>query len=95
VSRPNARICPGRSIRLRACNGRGRKTSGKYRKNRALAPSANTAAKVRSRLIVSPDTSEKELKEMALEDEKVKKFIGESPVKKIIVIKNKLLNIVI
>ncbi|HIJ78718.1 MAG: leucine--tRNA ligase [Desulfobulbaceae bacterium] len=51
--------------------------------------------KVRSRLLVAPDTSEKELEAMALADEKVQKFIDGKPVRKIIVVKNKLINIVI
>ncbi len=49
--------------------------------------------KLRSRLHVSVDTDEKDIKKQALEDEKVLKFIGEKPVKKIIVVKNKLVNI--
>jgi leucyl-tRNA synthetase len=49
--------------------------------------------KLRSRLHVSVDTDEKDIKKQALEDEKVLKFIGEKPVKKIIVVKNKLINI--
>ncbi len=51
--------------------------------------------KVRSRLQVSIGTSDDELREMAVNDEKTKKFIGDNPIKKIIVVKNKLINIVI
>jgi len=51
--------------------------------------------KVRSRLQVSLGISDDELREMAVNDEKTKKFIGDNPIKKIIVVKNKLLNIVI
>ncbi len=51
--------------------------------------------KVRSRLQVSLGTSDDELREMAVNDEKTKKFIGNKPIKKIIVVKNKLINIVI
>ncbi len=50
--------------------------------------------KLRSRFNVSPDTDEESLKKQALEDERVLKFIGEKPIKKIIVVKNKLVNIV-
>ncbi|VAW39542.1 Leucyl-tRNA synthetase, partial [hydrothermal vent metagenome] len=51
--------------------------------------------KVRSRLQVSIGISDDELREMAVNDEKTKKFIGDNPIKKIIVVKNKLINIVI
>lgn len=51
--------------------------------------------KVRSRLLVAPGTDDETLKEMAMDDANVQKFLGDSPVKKIIVVKNKLLNIVI
>ncbi len=51
--------------------------------------------KVRSRLQVAADTSDEQLKEMAIKDEKVIKFISNSIVKKIIVVKNRLVNIVI
>jgi leucyl-tRNA synthetase len=51
--------------------------------------------KVRSRLLVFPGTDDETLKEMALADDNIKKFIGDSPIRKIIVIKDKLLNIVI
>nr|MBF0222116.1 leucine--tRNA ligase [Desulfobulbaceae bacterium] len=51
--------------------------------------------KVRSRLQVAPGTDDDTLKEMALSDANVKKFLGDSPVRKIIVVKNKLLNIVV
>ncbi|HFQ80206.1 MAG TPA: leucine--tRNA ligase, partial [Desulfobacterales bacterium] len=51
--------------------------------------------KVRSRLQVSMGISDDELREMAVNDEKTKKFIGDNPIKKIIVVKNKLINIVI
>lgn len=51
--------------------------------------------KVRGRLQVPPDISDDELKEKALADEKVQKFVGDNPIKKIIVVKNKLVNIVV
>jgi leucyl-tRNA synthetase len=35
------------------------------------------------------------LRNYALKDEKVEKFIGDNPIKKVIVVKNKLVNIVI
>ena len=51
--------------------------------------------KVRSRLQAAIDTSDEQLKEMAINDEKVIKFIGNATIKKIIVVKNRLVNIVI
>ena len=51
--------------------------------------------KVRSRLQVASDTSEEELKTMALADDKVGKFIKDKDIRKIIVVKNKLISIVV
>ncbi len=51
--------------------------------------------KVRGRLQVAPGTADEELQRLALADEKVKSFIGAAPVRKIIVVADKLVNIVI
>ena len=51
--------------------------------------------KLRSRFTVDAGTDEAVLKKMALEDERVGKFIGDKTVKKIIVVKGKLVNIVV
>ena len=51
--------------------------------------------KVRSRLLVSTDQDSEELEKMALADKKVQKFIGDKQIRKIIVVKNKLINIVV
>jgi len=51
--------------------------------------------KVRSQLQVALDTSEANLEAMALADEKVQKFLEGKPVRKVIVVPNKLINIVI
>ena len=51
--------------------------------------------KVRSQIEVDVDTSEGNIKEMALEDEKIKKWIEGKTPKKIIVVPNKVINIVI
>ncbi|PPD04411.1 MAG: leucine--tRNA ligase [Methylobacter sp.] len=51
--------------------------------------------KLRSKIIVSASASNAEVQAMALEDEAIKRFIGESPVKKVIVVPKKLVNIVI
>ncbi len=51
--------------------------------------------KLRSRYNTDADTDDDTLKEKALTDERVKKFIGDRPVRKVIVVKKKLVNIVI
>ncbi|BEQ15766.1 leucine--tRNA ligase [Desulfoferula mesophila] len=51
--------------------------------------------KVRSKLTLSADAADAELESAALADEKVQKFIDGRPVKKVIVVQGKLVNIVI
>ncbi|MEE9584349.1 MAG: class I tRNA ligase family protein, partial [Candidatus Brocadiales bacterium] len=51
--------------------------------------------KVRSRLTVSPDTGEEEIKAMALEDEKIKGFLNGKKVINVISVRQKLVNIVV
>ena len=51
--------------------------------------------KVRSRLQVAPGIADDQLKEMAVSDERVKKFINDKKIRKIIVVKNRLVNIVV
>ncbi|HSO62436.1 MAG TPA: leucine--tRNA ligase, partial [Desulfobacterales bacterium] len=51
--------------------------------------------KLRSRMTVAVDAADEELKAQALADENVRKFIQGKSVKKIVVVKNKLVNIVI
>ncbi|WP_228857351.1 leucine--tRNA ligase [Desulfomarina profundi] len=51
--------------------------------------------KVRSRLQVDPDISDEELIKLAMSDENARKFIADKPVRKTIVVKKKLVNIVI
>ncbi|MCW5200106.1 class I tRNA ligase family protein, partial [Desulfobulbus sp. F1] len=51
--------------------------------------------KLRGRLTVSAATGEEEIKQLALADEKVSGFIAGKAVQKIIVVKDKLVNIVI
>jgi leucyl-tRNA synthetase len=50
--------------------------------------------KVRSRLLVSPEIGEDELKELSLQDDKVQKFVAEKPIRKVIVVPKKLVNVV-
>lgn len=51
--------------------------------------------KVRNRLQVPAGTDEEQLKALALGDQRIQKFVGDSPVRKIIVVKDKLVNIVV
>jgi len=51
--------------------------------------------KVRSRLEVDAAIGDDDLEEAALEDEKILRFINNKPIKKVIVIKKKLVNIVV
>ena len=51
--------------------------------------------KLRSRFNADADSGDDTLKKKALADERVKKFIEDRPVKKVIVVKKKLVNIVI
>jgi leucyl-tRNA synthetase len=51
--------------------------------------------KLRSRFNTGADTDDDALKRKALADERVKKFIEGRPVKKVIVVKKKLVNVVI
>ncbi|MBN1931946.1 MAG: leucine--tRNA ligase [Desulfobacterales bacterium] len=51
--------------------------------------------KLRSRFNVAADTDDETIKKAALADERVQKFIDTKPIKKIIVVKKKLVNIVV
>jgi leucyl-tRNA synthetase len=51
--------------------------------------------KVRSRIEVPASLGDKEVEGAALKDERIQRFIGEKPVKRVIVVPNKLVNIVI
>jgi leucyl-tRNA synthetase len=51
--------------------------------------------KLRSRITAEVDCDDETLKQMALADENVQKFVQERPVRKIIVVKNKLVNLVV
>ena len=51
--------------------------------------------KVRSRIEVNADVQDQHLQELALSDEKVLRFVDEKRVKKVIVVKKKLVNIVV
>jgi leucyl-tRNA synthetase len=51
--------------------------------------------KLRSKFHADADADDDTLKEMALSDERVLKFVDGKPIKKIIVVKEKLVNIVV
>jgi len=51
--------------------------------------------KVRSRFNISKDADDDTIKKTAFADERVQKFIADKPIKKIIIVKNKLVNIVV
>ncbi len=51
--------------------------------------------KLRSRLTVDAGTDKKVIEEQALADERARKFIGDKPVRKVIVVPGKLVNIVV
>jgi leucyl-tRNA synthetase len=50
--------------------------------------------KLRSKIMISPGISEDEIKRIALEDQKIRKIVGNKTIKKVIVVKGKLVNIV-
>jgi leucyl-tRNA synthetase len=51
--------------------------------------------KLRSRFNVSAEADDAAIKKMALADERIQKFIGNKPIKTVIVVKKKLVNIVV
>jgi leucyl-tRNA synthetase len=51
--------------------------------------------KLRSRFWVATDTNEETIEESALTDKRILKFISGKTIKKVIVVKNKLVNIVV
>jgi len=51
--------------------------------------------KVRSKIVFPANTAEEDIKNHALLDEKIKKHLGDKKIKKIIYVKNKVLNIVV
>jgi leucyl-tRNA synthetase len=51
--------------------------------------------KLRSKVMISPGIPDDEIKRMALEERKIKEIIGNKSIKKVIVVKGKLVNIVI
>ena len=52
-------------------------------------------SKVKARILVSSSASDEEIKTASLENETIAKIIGDTPVKKVIVIKGRLVNVII
>lgn len=50
--------------------------------------------KLRGSILVSAEASEDEIREAALANPDVKKFVGEATVRRVIIVKNKLVNVV-
>ncbi len=51
--------------------------------------------KVRSRIEVPVSMNEKEIQDQALRDKRVRHFIGDKEIKKVIVVQKKLVNVVV
>ena len=51
--------------------------------------------KLRGRVTVAADASEESIRALALADEHVRKFVADKPVRKVILVRNKLINIVV
>jgi leucyl-tRNA synthetase len=51
--------------------------------------------KLRSKFSVDPDVAEETIKQIALDDERAKKFTNGKEIKKVIYVKDKLVNIVV
>ena len=51
--------------------------------------------KLRSKIMISPGISEDEMKRTALEEQKIREIVGNKTIKKVIVARGKLVNIVI
>jgi leucyl-tRNA synthetase len=51
--------------------------------------------KLRNRIYMSPNATSEELEEAAMADERIKTFIGDKPVRKVVVVPGRLVNVVI
>ncbi len=51
--------------------------------------------RVRSRIEVPASLTQKEIEAEALKNERIQKFVGEKPIKKVVVVQNKLVNVVV
>jgi leucyl-tRNA synthetase len=51
--------------------------------------------KLRSRVMIPPDASREEMERAALDDPRIQELIAGAPIKKVVVVPNKLINVVI
>ena len=51
--------------------------------------------KVRSRAVISANASKEDIEKIALNDERIKEIVGDKPVRKVIIVPKKLVNIVV
>lgn len=51
--------------------------------------------KLRNRIYVSPSASSEEIQEAALADDRIKTFVGDKPIRKVVVVPGKLVNVVV
>ena len=59
-----------------------------------FASSERKPGKLRGRIMVAPDASREEIEKTALADADVSRFLGDTPVKKVIIVPKRLVNIV-
>jgi leucyl-tRNA synthetase len=50
---------------------------------------------LRNRIHVSPDASKEEVAEAALADERIRAFVGEKTIRKVVVVPGRLVNVVV
>ncbi|MGD8877575.1 MAG: class I tRNA ligase family protein, partial [Syntrophobacterales bacterium] len=51
--------------------------------------------KLRNRVYVSPSATNEEIQQAALADERIKTFIGNKPIRKVVVVPGRLVNVVV
>ena len=51
--------------------------------------------KLRNRIYVSPSASSEEVQEAALADDRIRTFVGDKPIRKVVVVPGKLVNVVV
>jgi leucyl-tRNA synthetase len=51
--------------------------------------------KLRNRIHVSPSATKEEIQEAALADERIQRFLGDKPIRKVVVVPGRLVNVVV
>ena len=51
--------------------------------------------RLRSKIMISTGTSDDSIKSIAFEDQKIKEIVGDKTIKKVIIVRGKLVNIVV